>query len=248
MHRKIQYILNTAAWMMFVLCIITFIFLHVGLDDELYFKLQMRENVPEVAGISESDLRKLDDHLARCLNGSPAWNEENGAPLMVAVHGVSQPAFNEREVQHMQDCQALFGLLKKANWTLLLGCFLLQILPKVFAWLCEIKDGTAWTVGQLWAGSGIILAPLAIFALWAVVDFDSAFTFFHKLLFTNDLWLLDPRTDLLINICPQSMFMSMGLRIALYSAGVLLGVPLLLTILNLIFDKRKKEQNEAAEL
>jgi len=249
MHKRILYILNIAAWMAVVLYTITAIFLHVGLDEDLYFKLQMRENVPETAGISEADLQKLDNHLARCLKGSYFWNEEDGgAPLAVTVHGVKQPAFNDREIIHMQDCQRLFDTLRSANWALLTGWFLLQILSSVYSWLCEIKDAVQWTPKQLWIGSGIILVPLAVFALWAAIDFSSAFTFFHKLLFTNDLWLLDPRTDLLINICPSSMFAGMGLRIALYSAGILLGVPLLASLLNRIFDKRKKEQNERSHL
>ena len=63
-----------------------------------------------------------------------------------------------------------------------------------------------------------LLIPLGAFALWAATDFDSAFTFFHHLLFTNDLWLLNPETDLLIRICPQEMFMQMGIRIAGMSA------------------------------
>ena len=53
---------------------------------------------------------------------------------------------------------------------------------------------------------------------------------FHLLFFTNDLWLLDPATDLLIRICPQSMFAEMGLRIARRAAFMLLGVPLVLTV------------------
>ena len=45
---------------------------------------------------------------------------------------------------------------------------------------------------------------------WGIADFDSLFTAFHRLLFSNDLWLLDPKTDLLIRICPESMFAEMA--------------------------------------
>ena len=56
-----------------------------------------------------------------------------------------------------------------------------------------------------------LLVPLGAFAIWAAADFSGAFTFFHHLLFTNDLWLLDPQTDLLIRICPSSMFATDGI-------------------------------------
>ena len=96
----------------------------------------------------------------------------------------------------------------------------------------------------LWLASALILLPLAAFALWAAADFNSAFDFFHKLLFTNDLWLLDPETDLLIRICPASMFAGLGLRIGAWTAGILLGVPALMTMLMKLYErKRKKDES-----
>ena len=104
-------------------------------------------------------------------------------------------------------------------------------------------------VAPLWIGSLILTVPLAIFALWAAVDFSSAFNFFHRILFTNDLWLLNPETDLLIRICPSSMFESMGLRIALRAGVILLGVPVLLTGLKWISNRvRKRKTYETVEL
>ena len=92
-----------------------------------------------------------------------------------------------------------------------------------------------------------LAVPLGLLGVWAAVDFSSAFAFFHELLFTNDLWLLDPRTDLLIRICPSSMFAQMGLRIGLRAAAALLGIPGLLTALFKL-SQRKRKQNENAEL
>lgn len=43
-----------------------------------------------------------------------------------------------------------------------------------------------------------MLTVLAALMVWGAVDFDSLFILFHRLAFTNDLWLLNPETDLLI--------------------------------------------------
>ena len=51
------------------------------------------------------------------------------------------------------------------------------------------------------------------------------------MLFDNDLWLLDERTDLLIRICPEEMFAAMGLRIALSSGLAMAGVTALAVLL-----------------
>ena len=136
----------------------------------------------------------------------------------------------------MEDCRRLFALLRKVRrrlipWAVLLivgGAYLLQDRRKarLAAWLSPL----------------ILLIPLGAFALWAAVDFDGAFTFFHRLLFTNDLWLLDPRTDLLIRICPESMFMAMGLRIALWSLAAVIAVPALATLITFIWPKNKQDE------
>ena len=104
--------------------------------------------------------------------------------------------FNERELTHMADCFDLFVLLRRV---LLAGSSLLGI--RTYA--------RAAIFGAL-----ALLGLIAALGIWGIVDFDSLFTAFHHMLFTNDLWLLDPRTDLLIRICPQSMFSTMAVMIA----------------------------------
>ena len=45
----------------------------------------------------------------------------------------------------------------------------------------------------------------------ALIDFDGLFVTFHRIAFTNDGWLLNPRTDLLIRLMPESFFIRLGL-------------------------------------
>ena len=193
----------------------------VGTDDGLYFKLQTEAGILPQAGVSEEELRSIDRRLSDYLRGDSAALEED-------------PPFNAREMTHMADCQRLFALLRKVRsrlipWAVLLivgGAYLLQNRRRArrCAYLAPL----------------ILLAPLGAFAIWATVDFDGAFTFFHRLLFTNDLWLLDPRTDLLIRICPEQMFMGMGLRIALWSLAALVGVPALATAASVLWPKPRE--------
>ena len=55
-------------------------------------------------------------------------------------------------------------------------------------------------------GIGALLLVLAALLVWGMVDFDSLFILFHHLAFTNDLWLLNPATDLLIRLMPVAFF------------------------------------------
>ena len=52
-----------------------------------------------------------------------------------------------------------------------------------------------------------------------LIDFDTTFTLFHRLFFNNDLRILDYRTDLLMNIVPESFSYDVALRTILYCGG-----------------------------
>ena len=41
--------------------------------------------------------------------------------------------------------------------------------------------------------------------MWGLIDFDSLFTAFHRLMFTNDDWMF-PAGDLLITLMPVTFF------------------------------------------
>ena len=160
----------------------------VATDAELYFRLQMKAGVPEAAGVSEADLKRLDDALADCLDGNRDAFVENGEIMRVTVFGEEQPAFNERELTHMEDCRVLVRKLRKvrnisAGGLLLFALGVLMLKTKKDVWLCAKLSILIWAV------------PLLSFGLWAATDFMNAFVFFHKMLFTNDLWLLNPSPD-----------------------------------------------------
>lgn len=250
MKKRILCIVNLLLWLCFALLFISGAVLDIGTDADLYYKEQTRAGVLETAGVSEEDLWRLDERLAICLLGEENWNDDwgwygAGKPLRVTVDGVEQDAFNAREIQHMEDCTRLFDLLRTVRWVVLVALIFLWVIQIVMG--RRTKDGgfLVW----IWIGSLILIVPLAIFGVWAAIDFNSAFNFFHRLLFTNDLWLLNPETDLLIRICPSSMFANLGLRIALRAAVILLGLPLLLTAIEWISDRvRKRKTNETVEL
>ena len=211
----------------------------IGTDDALYYRLQMKENVLDAAGIAGEDLRVLDAALADCLRGE--WNVFPGdsdeassiSSVELEVFRELQPAFNERELTHMEDCRQLFVLLRQARNALLIAGALMLLLGALLCWNRKRVRLAAW-IAPL-----VLLIPLGAFAAWAAMDFNSAFNFFHRLLFTNDFWLLDPRTDLLIRICPAGMFMNMGAQIGLLGLIAALSVPTAIGILT-----SKEEERE----
>ena len=73
-------------------------------------------------------------------------------------------------------------------------------------------------------------------------DFTKYFVIFHHIFFNNDLWMLNPDTDLLINIVPEPFFMDTAARIAMtYGVSVLTVFAICFIIL---YYYRKKQEKQ----
>ena len=61
------------------------------------------------------------------------------------------------------------------------------------------------------------LAALAAFAVFLIIvgmnNFTFLFTKFHHVFFDNDLWILDPRVDNLVNVMQEAVFADAAITI-----------------------------------
>lgn len=180
-------------------------------DVGTYTTVYESEGIYETAGVDEETLLMLTQDLIDYLQGSRAELDRQAV-----VDGVLRDAFLTRERQHMADVRALYAF----GGRLAQGCSVAAVLLLLIAWQrlrCE-KEARARlrTVGKgLLIGAGTFCALLAVLVVWAMIDFESLFLLFHHAAFSNDLWLLDPRTELLIRMMPTALFMRAAGRIAL---------------------------------
>lgn len=116
--------------------------------------------------------------------------------------------FNEREILHMEDVQYLFHLERTVKHISTVISFLII--------LYFIKKKEILTLAKTFFyglfSNYILLALLGILLL---LDFNKYFTYFHLIFFTNDLWILDPMTDLMIQMLPEEFFFCMAKNIGL---------------------------------
>ena len=142
------------------------------------------------------------------------------------LNGMEYLAFHDHEQQHMADVQELFRLCRFVMWlgggVALCGAWLLR---RGFSW-----RSFRWTLIAVFAAVTAVIVA-------AAVDFGSLFTLFHKIAFTNDLWLLDPRTDMLIRLMPLEFFIS---HAAIIGGLWLLGMVVLLVVSTIFICKAKK--------
>ncbi len=122
------------------------------------------------------------------------------------------PAFNEREIRHMQDVRDLIGWLFPLHTVI-------TALAGVAVMALAVRPDTRRLAGSaLMAGvifTGVSVVGLAIFA---VVGWDLFFTTFHRIFFEGDTWLF-LATDTLIRLYPEIFWFTITLMIG----GAILG-------------------------
>lgn len=131
--------------------------------------------------------------------------EEMAVELTAYLSGqgeaLSSTLFTERERLHMVDVLALFQGAKQLALVLGVGA--------VFFFFAALCFGGRRRAGRgLFIGMGLFAGFFAFLGVWALIDFNGWFTTMHELVFTNDLWLLDPAESMLIQMLPLEFFIS----------------------------------------
>ena len=153
--------------------------------------------------------------------------------------GETEPAFSDKENLHMADVKGIVSLLKIVRWAgggIVIGALLVLYLKS--------KDNKAQFLSDAVRGfalSALFLLLIAtVLAIWSTVNFDGLFVTFHKLSFSNDLWILNPNTDLLVALMPLPFFIWYAGEM-LKSMLPVLGMMLLVIIAWLKIWKTQKE-------
>ncbi len=142
--------------------------------------------------------------------------------ILVFTGGQETALFSEDETLHMEDVKGLMRTIFRAN-EVALG-FVLAYVAATVLWAGE-RSGRTLAKETLAAVGAGALVGVAV-GIVALVGFDGAWNQLHEVLFTNDLWLLDPRTDRLIQMFPETFwaeatFIVVGMALA--EAVVLVG-------------------------
>lgn len=147
--------------------------------------------------------------------------------------------FTEREAYHLEDCKALFMLAFKIR-----NILAIMLATTVAAMLYERRLNGRLPLKAIYrtydlTNGGIVLLCLGIYVL-SNFNFDVLFTKFHLMMFDNNLWLLDPRVDNLINLLPVGFFKdTIGMIIGI-TVGILVLIGVMIRLIDSIQTKRAK--------
>jgi integral membrane protein (TIGR01906 family) len=155
---------------------------------------QGRADAAGWTGYAPADLRKATDSILHDLVlGPPDFAVEvNGAPVL-----------DERERGHMRDVRNVFGTF----YLVALGA---AIVVALIAFATRASS-TFWR-GIRYAGVGMTVAMVVGGAIVAFA-FDAAFEVFHRLLFPSGSYTFDPRTERLVQLFPETLWIETAVAV-----------------------------------
>lgn len=195
-----------------------------------YYKHEfIKYKVYEDIGTSLDDLLDVNTQMLDYLIDK----KESLADIKTTINGEENVSFfNAREITHMEDVKGLFLAGLRLIYILIIANILLLFL----LFLLNRREMLLYLANGMLLGSVVFLLILFVLSLVIASDFTKYFIIFHKIFFDNDLWILNPATDRLINMVPEGFFIDTTRNISLVYASL---VTLVLFISYLIKKKFK---------
>ncbi|SCZ06847.1 TIGR01906 family membrane protein [Alkaliphilus peptidifermentans] len=175
----------------------------VAFNRAHYLESFIKHQIPQVTGRNIEDLQYFMEDLLTYLK-----DDRELLDTVEIVNGEEIQVFGERAVLHMVDVKVLFV---RGRWIRnvsipILILLLFYLMKKDRGW----KKSLAKTLYYTTAINVMLL--LTLFILMQI-DFYKYFTYFHLIFFDNDLWILDPSKEILIQMLPEEFFFESAIKI-----------------------------------
>ena len=223
------FLVTLASIAMLIILLITSFEIGAYSDFGWYEKEYAKYNVLDDLEMEMSDVMHVTKEMMAYLRGS-----RDNLVVETTVDGEEREFFNDREKAHMVDVKNLFigGLWLRRGAVLVIGIAVLVLVLIKADWKRLLPKSFLIGMGSF---IGITLAAGLLF----MSNFNKYFTIFHEIFFTNDLWLLDPDTDLLIRMLPEGFFLDMVIRIGSIFL-ILMAILLIISVSVLKWNKIRK--------
>lgn len=178
----------------------------------------------EIIKIDEANLKSITVNMIDYLQ-----SERDDLEMLSVINGRMEEVFGEREKEHMKDVKLLFD-----NGIIIRNVSVIITLASLIYLFFKNKSNVIFSA--ILKSSIVSLGLISILLALVKIDFFKYFTYFHEIFFTNDLWLLDPKTDVLIQMLPLEFFISISTSVVLWFSAIML----FSTLLSLYKVKKQK--------
>ena len=213
--RKVGRFFNTFVYALsFIVLVVTFsIAIPILWRDFYFFHIDLL-NITEATDCSKSDLIMSFNELMDSLVFYKPFSE--------GVFDYSISGMN-----HFLDCRILFTL----DLVALPISFIIFLAYIILIKLNFIKVYRIKGMSILFYASFVPIVVLGALAIFALIDVNSAYAFFHAVLFPGkDNWVFNQYTDPIINALPEQFFLDCGILIF----GVMILILLVVIIFNIV--------------
>lgn len=190
-------------------------------------------------GLTNTDLVASFNRLVDYMEGNvPDIN------VTVTIDGEAKQMFDyPQEAEHMADVQKIYTTIASYRDV---GVLVMLILF-LFAAVIHFRKAPQYLAQGYLSGSFVFLLVFGFLGTWAALDFSNFWTFFHEMLFWNDLWLFDGSQSRMINMLPEQIFADIIAQIGLYSGIVILAL-IALSITALVLTSEGYKRRKAIAL
>lgn len=181
--------------------------------DMRYFQKEYRKyDVIKNVNMEEKELLFVTEEMMSYLKG-----KRDNLNIEAVIDGEQQEFFNEKEIAHMKDVRVLFW---EGQWLRRIGVIICIITVIFLLFQSKIE----FLLKCLRNGLISFIVFMAILVGIITTNFTKYFVIFHKIFFSNNLWILNPETDRLINIVPEPFFIDTSIRIVVIFFSIILFV------------------------
>lgn len=199
--RKIAYILFGITLSLVILLTAVDI---VTFNPNHYLKEYKKHDVITSTGMDMENLKLVTGELLSYLK-----DNRDDLSIKAIINGEKREVFGEREKLHMVDVKELFII---GRWIRNIGLF--AIISMIVFFIRKDKRWKGRISTTFLNMSFVNLGLIVTLFLMMHLDFRKYFDYFHYIFFDNDLWLLDPNTDIMIQMLPQDFFYNTAVKIA----------------------------------
>ena len=169
---------------------------------QLYYYDIYKLNIPKLSNLSKEEIKLNYDYLI----------EYNLSKNVDEFEMPTIKSSNQGKI-HFEEVRYIFQNVNKISRI----CLIISLIGIIIG----IKNKDIQILN--YTSKALIIIPLVL-AIPMIINFEDTFVIFHKLMFSNDYWIFDPRLDPVINILPEEFFFHAGIMIL----GIVLAVSIIL--------------------
>ena len=225
-----------------MLLILILVFTSIGLvtNDETFINNEFTKlAISAKMGITNTDLVRSFNRLVDYMEGNA-----DDINLEVTINGEKTQMFDyPQEAEHMADVRQIYMTIASYRDV---GVLVMLILF-LFAAVIHFRMAPQYIAQGYLSGSFVFLLVFGFLGTWAALDFSNFWTFFHEMLFWNDLWLFDGTQSRMINMLPEQIFADIVARVGLYAGAVIVAL-IVLSIVALVLSSDGYKRRRAVAL